>query len=328
MKRLFCLLLLLPLLLTGCSGASEPVSEDFFAMDTLMRARIWGTRDDLTAAVQEVNRLDAALSVTGSGTLAALNQNGSAVCSDELIALLSECIRLSRETDGCFDPTVCALVEAWGFTDGQQRVPDEKALRAALQTVGTAHVQMEAQTVTLDGGTQLDLGGAAKGYAAQRCAELLEARGVSCALLQFGGNVQTLGKKPDGSDWTVGIADPDEPTRALALLRFSGSMAVVTSGSYQRYFEQDGVRYHHILDPKTGYPAQSGLRSVTVLCGNGLTADCYSTALFVMGLERATKFWRRNGGFEAVFVLEDGTVYATKGAAVLLSGCEFQVIEP
>ena len=200
-------------------------------MDTLMRARIWGTRDDLIAAVQEVNRLDAALSVTGSGTLAALNQNGSAVCSDELIALLNECIRLSRETDGCFDPTVCALVEAWGFTDGQQRVPDEKTLRAALQTVGTAHVQMEAQTVTLDGGTQLDLGGAAKGYAAQRCAELLEARGVSCALLQFGGNVQTLGKKPDGSDWTVGIADPDEPTQALALLRFSGSMAVVTSGT-------------------------------------------------------------------------------------------------
>lgn len=327
MKRLFCLLLLLTLLLNGCAGTSAPVSEDFFAMDTLMRARIWGTQDDLTAVVQEVNRLDAALSVTGSGSLAALNRDSSAVCSEELAALLRDCLRLSRETDGCFDPTVRALVDAWGFTDEQQRVPDDATLHAALQTVGTSHVQINGQTVTLDGGTQLDLGGAAKGYAAQRCAELLKSRGVTCALLQFGGNVQTIGSKPDGSDWTVGIADPDEPTQALALLRFSGSKAVVTSGSYQRYFDQDGVRYHHILDPETGYPAQSGLRSVTVLCGDGLTADCYSTALFVMGLERAAEFWRRTGGFEAVFVLEDGTVYATKGAAALLSGCEFQVIE-
>ncbi len=328
MKRLCCCLLTLCLLLGGCSRFRAPVSEDFFAMDTLMSVRVWGAQDDLTAVAQEVNRLDAALSVTGSGELAELNRGGTAQLSDETAALLRRCAELSRKTGGCFDPTVYALVRAWGFTTDTQRVPTDAELRVALETVGMDRLTLCGDTATLDTGTMLDLGAAAKGYAAQRCAELLAARGVSAALLQLGGNVQTLGSKPDGSDWAIGIADPDEPTQALGLLHVRGSKAVVTSGGYQRYFERDGVRYHHILDPKTGRPAQTGLASVTVLADDGLLADCYSTALFVMGLEQACTFWRQEQSFEAVFVLESGEIYATRGAADILSGCDFQVIEP
>ncbi len=145
-------------------------------------------------------------------------------------------------------------------------------------------------------------------------------------MLSLGGNVQTLGTKPDGTPWVIGIADPKNPSEAIATVTFTGSLALVTSGGYQRYFDLDGTRYHHILDPQTGRPAETGLASVTILTQDGATADALSTALFVMGMDKAVDFWRGSDDFEAVFITEGGGLYATEGAAALLGGCEFQVI--
>lgn len=328
LKRFLASVLLLALFLTGCR-AQPPEQTEFFTMDTLMNLKLWGDPDGKAAreVVQTINALASALSVTDAQSeIARLNETGSAALSEETAALLAAALELSRRTDGAFDPTVYPLVRLWGFTGETQAVPGSAELQRALAAVGTENVLQSGQNVTLRNGAMLDFGGIAKGYAAEKCVKLLEAAGIEAALLSLGGNVQTVGTKPDGSAWAVGIADPENPTQAIATLTFTGSLALVTSGGYQRYFEEDGVRYHHILDPKTGYPVRSGLASVTILAESGALADALSTALFVMGLDAAAEFWRGSDDFEAVFVTGGGKIYATQDAASLLGGCEFEVI--
>ena len=328
LKRILPIVLLLALFLSGCRVQS-PTQTDFFSMDTLMCVKLWDAPDESAAdaVVQTVNRLAASLSVTDADSeLSRLNQAGNAALSDETLALLRTALSLSSRTGGAFDPTVYPLVRLWGFTEQSQAVPDRASVQSALCAVGTDHVSIQGNHVTLSDGAMLDFGGIAKGYAAETCAQLLEAEGVPAALLSFGGNVQTVGTKPDGSAWSIGIADPQSPSQSVATLTFTGTLALVTSGGYQRYFEENGIRYHHILDPETGYPAQNELASVTILADSGTLADALSTALFVMGLERATEFWRASDDFEAVFLTKTGTICATEGAAPLLSDCEFEVI--
>lgn len=331
MKRFFKIYLtaalLTAFLLTGCT-TSAPQEAEFFAMDTLMSVKLWGGEASASDVSAEINRLEALLSVTReTSVLSQLNAAGSAELSADTTFLLTQALALSERTDGAFDPTVYPLVEAWGFPTKEYRVPAQTELDSLLSCVGTEHVHFDGSAVTLDAGTRLDLGGIAKGYAAQCCAELLKEKGVDAAILSLGGNVQTIGSKPDGSAWVVGIADPSDPSQAIAVLTFEGSMALVTSGTYQRYFEENGVIYHHILDPQTGLPADSGLLSVTILAQDGTLADGLSTALFVMGLEEGSRFWRESNDFEAVFLTSEGKILATEGAAPFLSGCEYSVIE-
>ncbi len=327
MKRFTVYLLLLCLLLAGCD--SEVIAQrQIFAMDTYMSLKIWGDDEVLTEVVRTIQQLDSLLDVTNENSeLYQLNHNRAAAVSDMTADLIRTAISEAERTGGAFDPTIYPLTQAWGFTTDTQQVPSQEAIDALLPCVGTAHILVDGTQIALTEGAQLDLGGIAKGYAAQVSIELLQARGIKTALLSLGGNVQTLGSKPDGEPWVIGIANPEKPSEEIAILTFTGSLALVTSGGYQRYFEQAGVRYSHILDPETGYPADNGLASVTILTQDGTTADALSTALYVMGLERASEFWRESSDFEAVFITESGEILATAGAAPLLSGCEFQVIE-
>jgi thiamine biosynthesis lipoprotein len=176
----------------------------------------------------------------------------------------------------------------------------------------------------------LDFGALAKGYAADLCRSAMENAGVS-GILSLGGNIQTVGTKPDGSDWVIGVRDPDDPGRYALTLRLQGSQALVTSGDYQRYFEADGVRYCHILDPQTLSPVRGGLRSVTVVTGadpGGRMADGFSTALYVLGREAGTALWRQLGGFEVIWIEDDGRVWVTPGLEGRVAEGEYEVIEP
>lgn len=307
MKRLFTLLLVLPLVLCGCA---KPLEQTFFAMNTVMTVQIWG-KDAETAFGQiftKLHDLESSWSATSEDSILWQLNNGNQLFQLEpgQAALLERAEELCQLTGGAFDPKMRCVSEAWGFYNEQHRVPTQEEIDAAMAD------------------PQWDLGGALKGDAGQKCASLLTKLDIDRAILNLGGNVQTYGQKPDGTPWQVGIQNPDGGDY-VGIVSVTGSMAVVTSGDYQRYFEQDGVRYHHILDPKTGYPANSGLRSVTVICADGMAADCFSTALFVMGLEEGTEFWKKTEGFEAVFITQDGSIYVTEGAN--LSGCEYEVIQ-
>lgn len=328
-KRFLFRILAAVLLLLLCGCRSRTQSRTIFAMDTVMDLQVWGDcgEDALNCAQAILQKLDSTYDVTDPDSLIGrLNQGQSVELTQAEASFLQEAAALCRETGGALDLTVYPIVSLWGFTTGSFQVPDDAALRATLSHVGMDGLHLQDQSACLNPGTELDLGAVAKGYAGRLLAGEMERLGVSCALFSLGGNIQTVGSKPDGSAWRVSIQDPADPSRAAAVLRLEGSWAVVTSGGYQRYFEQNGIRYHHIFDPSTGCPAASGLTSVTVVCKDGLRADGLSTALFVMGLDRAADFWRQAGDFEAVFLAEDG-MYVTAGLAGCTEGGDFTVIE-
>lgn len=322
MKR-FLLAPLLLLMLCGCAAA--PAERTFFAMDTVMTVQVWGSDDNAAAAVARVNALEAALSVTrADSAIAALNRDGSALLDADTAALLRQSLALAELTGGALDVTIGPIAALWGFSTGEYRLPAADEIAAALPLVDWSAAQWDGDRLTLPDGGGITLGAVAKGYAADELSALLTARGVECALLSLGGNIQTLGRKPDGSDWQIAIRDPADERAALGVLSISGSAAVVTSGGYQRWFEENGQVYHHILDPNTGYPADSGLSSVTIVADSGLYADALSTAVYVMGEEAAVALWRQQGDFGMVLVRDDGSVAVTEG--LRLSGADAEVI--
>ena len=160
---------------------------------------------------------------------------------------------------------------------------------------------------------KIDFGGIAKGYTSSRIMQIYKKCGVTSGLVSLGGNVQLLGAKPDGSAWKVAVESPDEDGNYLGILQ-AKDKAVITSGGYERYFEKNGKKYHHIIDPATGYPAENGLVSVTIVSSDGTLADGLSTSLFIMGEEKAAEFWKAHSNeFEAIFATDDGTIYVTEG---------------
>lgn len=303
-------------LLTGCSGApaQEPKTATFFAMDTAMDFTVYGDAALLDEAETLIGSLEEQVSVTDEHSdIYAIDHTGSGSLSGNTAELMEQALELCRRTGGALDISVYSIVRAWGFTTGSYQVPDEETIQSLLPLVDYTQIQYDAATgvVTLPEGMEIDLGSVAKGYAGQLAAQMLREHGVQSALLNLGGNVQTVGAKPDGSPWQIGIKDP-QGEDAMMVLSVE-DQAVVTSGGYERYFEQDGQTYWHIMDPFTGRPADSGLLSVTIVGDEGVVCDGLSTALFVMGLEKAADLWAQSGDFEAVFVTASGEVYITEG---------------
>ena len=317
MKKYFISAMLSALLfLTGCSAESspEPVQGTFFAMDTVMDFTIYGESGLIDQSESLIASLESLVSVTDTGSeLYAINQTGSGTLTGKASSLMEQALEICRRTDGALDLSIYPIVRAWGFTTGSYQVPDEAEIQALLPLVDYRKIQYDAADgdVTLPEGMKIDLGSVAKGYAGQLVAQMLREHGVQSALLNLGGNVQTVGAKPDGSPWQIGIKDP-QGEDAMMVLSVE-DQAVVTSGGYERYFEQDGQTYWHIMDPSTGHPADSGLISVTIVGDEGVVCDGLSTALFVMGLEKAADLWAQSGDFEAVFVTASGEVYITEG---------------
>lgn len=291
-------------------------------MDTYMTFTVYDDNAEdagaaLACAQEEINALEALIAVTDaqSDIYAVNHGGGQPVAVQERTAdLLSFALRMAQETGGALEPTLYPVLRAWGFTTDENRIPSGGQIAGLLETVGYDRVQVTADGVTVADGMMLDLGSVGKGYAGDRAEQILREKGIDSAILDIGGNIQAVGTKPDGSDWKLGLRSPFGEG-IFGTLQIADK-AVVTSGNYERYFiGEDGARYGHILDPRTGYPVDNGLASVTVIAKEGKVCDALSTALFVMGLEDAIRYWRtrqEEQPFDMILVTEEKEVYATE----------------
>lgn len=311
---------------SGCRSSAEYVEGEMFAMDTYMTWEVLeekqkSTSEGLKQVISETEQL---LSVTREDSdLYQLNTSaGHSVTVDAALAeLLSRCLDFAEQTDGALNPALYPLVKAWGFTTGEHRVPVEEERKALLAYTDWREIQISENTVTLPESMELDFGAVGKGYLTDQCVDYLTKNQVKSALLRLGGNIYALGSKTDGSDWRVGIELPFSDGELAGVLSVQ-NRAVITSGNYQRYFEQDGHLYHHIIDGKTGAPAESGLNSVTVIAHDGLTGDALSTAYFVMGLEASAEDWRNREDIEVIWITENGKICYTEGLADCFTAAE------
>lgn len=315
--------------LSACSnntrGASESISDEpkaevsVFAMDTFMTVTAYGSQaeDAVKAAEQEIERLDKLLSAGSTESeVGRLNQNGSGTYSADTTYLLDLSLRLHHETGGAFNVMMYPLMETWGFISGAYQIPTQETIDQLLPLTDVSKIFYNAEQGNiqfLEKGMKVDFGGIAKGYTSSRIMDIFDQYNITSGIVNLGGNVQTKGKKANGADWRIGIKDPKNEENYLGILNVSDK-AVITSGGYERFFEENGIRYHHILDPQTGKPAQSGLDSVTIVSEDGTLADGLSTALFVMGLDKAQQYWMEHSKeFETILVTDDGSLYITEG---------------
>ena len=295
---------------------------EIFAMDTHMTLAGYGEQSEaaVDAAMDEIERLDRLLSVGNSESeIFTINETGQGPLSEDTLTLLDCAMNVYESTGGAYDITIYPLMQLWGFTSGDYRVPDQEEISETLAQVGTDLLTLDRDNSSLDlgGALGIDLGGIVKGYASSRIMDIFEAYGLESGMVNLGGNAHFYRSKPDGSLWRVGIMDPLAPDGDdyLGIVSLS-DRAVITSGGYERYFtdEETGETYHHILDPATGYPAKSGLISVSVVSGDGMLADALSTACYVMGLEKSLAYWQAYGeDFDLVLMTEDEEVYITEG---------------
>lgn len=308
----------------GSTDTSE-AHKQFFAMDTIMTITAYGKGGDegVENVVAEITALDNLLDpALENSTVHMINRaNGSSIqVSDEILAMLSKAQEVYSSTGGALDLSTYPLSQLWGFIDldtenhEEGNIPSEEEIQQKLDLLCFDSITVDDHNVSIPSGSAISFGAVAKGYASDAAVAMLKDSGVNSAIVSLGGNVQTLGdQKPDGSLWNVAIQDPNSSDDYLGILQV-GETAVITSGSYERYFEKDGVRYHHIIDPKTGKPADNDLVSVTIVCDSGLTADALSTAMFVLGSEGAIEYWRNHAEeFQMILVTKDNQALYTPG---------------
>ena len=326
-KKLFCFLLtavLISLLLptAGFAAVAEKKSVSGFYMDTIITLTAYVDDEEvLNEALRECGRYDRLLSRTQEGSdVWRINhaEGKSVTVSGDTIKILETAQKISALTDGAFDVTIAPCSTMWDFTSEQAVLPDAEELKAAAEMVDYTKLRIDGNTVTLPEGMMIDLGGIGKGYVADAIKDYLIGRGVESALLSFGGSsIITIGLKPDGKPWRLGIRDIDDPGELMLIsLNFGGS--TVTSGIYEQCFDLDGVRYHHLLDSSTGWPVQNELASVTIFSESSMMGDALSTTAFVLGTEKGCELIESLDGIEALFIARDRTVTTTSGAGQYL----------
>ncbi len=307
---------------TVANGAdSEQRERVVFAFDTVVSLKASATDEMMDALEERCNYFESIFSRTiETSDIGRINAAGgspvevAAETADIIVKALDYC----AESEGRFDITIGAVSELWDFKKGV--VPDAAALEEAIKHVDYRLVAVDGTKVALDdAAAKLDLGGIAKGYIADDLCQMMAQSGVTSGFVNLGGNVKTVGCRPDGTAWHVGIQDPNSEEGTVIAAVYSEGTSAVTSGLYERAFEADGKRYWHILDPKTGYPVETDLVSATVFSEASLDGDGYTKPLFMMGAADALSWLEAKDGIEGFLVDADGAITQTSGCAAELA---------
>jgi thiamine biosynthesis lipoprotein len=321
-------ILILIAILSSCEAGKLQRSD--FVIGTICRIRFFEAQkpDVFNAVFSELHRLDDMLSANKDGTeIDTINKNAGIKAvdvSDELIEVLSTALRyaelssLSGRRRAAFDPTIGPLVKLWGIGNGNEKVPPPEEISAALSLVDYRNVELGEHSVYLkQKGMMLDLGAIAKGYAADRAAVIITGFGIERAIIDFGGNIVVLGEKKDKKPYKIGIQNPSaERGEFSGYVEVdnvgNGKKTLVTSGVYERFFEEDGTRYHHILSTETVYPVQNDIDSVTIITDKSMDADALSTTLFALGYEEGIALLNNmERGTDAIFIFRNGAIKHT-----------------
>ena len=319
--------LLYAVLLSGCARTVEPVSRTGFYLDTVVTITLYDTgirssdescEQTIDACFSLIDDYEHLFSATlEDSDIWKINHSGGrpVTVSDDTVSLLQAALYYAELTDGSVDPTVRPLSELWNFgSEDGARIPDESAITEALSHIDYHTVGLEGNTVSLqDHQAAIDLGFIAKGYIADRLKEYLLSQGVESACISLGGNVIAIGSKPGGQAYRIGIQKPfaagGETVTAISV----SDASVVSSGIYERYFYEDNVLYHHLLDTQTGYPADNNIAGVTILAPTSIEADALSTTCYFLGIDEGMQFIESLNGVEALFILTDGTLHRSSG---------------
>lgn len=306
MKKILSLACGLSLILTGCSASIEN-SATAFSMNTVVNIRAYAPYDTVNGAIDICRKLDGKLSRTDeSSEIYALNKSGESEVSDDTAELIKASLGFCEQTNGKLDITVGSLTSLWNFSEATE-IPEAAKITKALENVDYKKVEISGNTVKT-GGAVLDLGAVAKGYACNKIKEYFTQNGVTDAVINLGGNVLVMGEK----DYTVGVKNPFKTDEIYAELQVNNT-SVVTSGTYERYIESGGKKYHHILNTATGYPTDTDIVSVTVICDNSLKADAYSTICLIYGSKAALELINATEGMECLIITADGGIKLSSG---------------
>lgn len=314
----FSIILLLGLLLCGC-GKKQPIQQSGFYFDTVISVTLYDPskteelKHCFTLAQQYEQYFSAKIKDSDTSRINAAA--GAPVhVHEETVELIQKGLYYSRLSSGKFDITVGKLTDLWDFHTDTPALPDAAAIAAAVKTIDYNNIVINGTEVTLTNpDAALDPGGIAKGYIADKIKEYLLSQGITDGLINLGGNVLTIGEKEDGSAYTIGIQKPFDQTGAAAAAVSVRDLSVVTSGVYERYFEQDGIRYHHILDVSNGYPYDNGLLSVSIICSSSADGDGLSTVCFALGLEKGMELIESLDQTEAIFITSDQKLHTSSG---------------
>ncbi|WP_066895920.1 FAD:protein FMN transferase [Clostridium nigeriense] len=322
----FCILLIFSLgILAGCSKdnkVKEPLSKSEVLMGTVVTVTLYDSNDEkiLDKVFDKVKDLEKTLSINENGTLVDEVNAEAGVkpvkVDEDTYAIVKKGIEYSNLSHGLFDISVGPIVKLWNIGLPEAKVPTQEEINEKLPFIGYKDIELNENDKTIflkRPGMMIDLGGIAKGYTADVISNILTEEGVKSAIINLGGNVFTHGKKVNGDDWKIGIQNPFSDRGAIVGTLTTSNKSVVTSGIYERYIEKDGVKYHHILSPKTGYPYENEIAGITIVSDTSADGDALSTSVFAMGVEEGMKFVNSIDGIDAIFVTKDNKVYITDG---------------